>query len=147
MTHARLRVAAGLVLAATSLSGCGGGSGSPKAASTSDFCTAYTSLVTSFAETDPDDPATVVKVLKEWTRRLQDAGLPESLPADARRGVEQLIKTVADLDETATDDQLNDLSGSFTDAQKADGDALTAWTDDKCPPPLQTPTPSAPSPT
>jgi hypothetical protein len=138
-------VAAGLVLVATSLSGCGGGSGAPGAsASTADFCDAYNSLYTAFASADPNDDASAIKALKDWAKRMQDVGTPDGIPADAGRGLELIIRTAAEIDDNATKQQLDDLSSSFTPAQQQDGDAFDAWANDTCPDPFE-PAPPSPS--
>jgi hypothetical protein len=134
-------VAAGLVLAAAStgaLVSCGGsdGSGSTSVAS---FCQAYNSLYTAFAETDPDDPAGVVRVLKSWAKRMDAVGAPDDLPADAQRGLTRLIETASGLDDDATEADLAALDATFSSAQKKDGTALQTWAAENCPDPFEAP--------
>jgi hypothetical protein len=134
-------VAAGLVLAATSvgaLTSCGGSDGSGSVSVTT-FCQAYNSLYTAFAESDPNDPATVVRVLKSWATRMDAVGAPDGLPADARRGLTRLIETAAGLDDHATKADLDALDSTFSSAQKKDGAALQTWAADNCPDPLEAP--------
>lgn len=138
MTPARLRVAAGVVLAATSLSACGG-SGSPEGSSTGAFCEAYNSLFTAFAAADPNDNASAIKALKDWVKRMKDVGTPNGIPADAQRGLALIIKTAEDLDANATQQELNHLGSSFTAAQQKDGDAFNAWATQECPHSLDEP--------
>jgi hypothetical protein len=143
VTHARLRVAAGVMLAVTTLGACGGTAESPKVPSTADFCAAYNSLYTSFTKTDPNDRASVIKALKDWAQRMKDVGKPADIPAAAGRGLELLVNTAAGLDENATDKELNDLSASFTAAQRKDGDAFDSWTGTVCTDPLESPSSSS----
>ena len=141
MSAARRRVVVGLVLAATAsgaLTGCGGGDDRPNAGVDA-FCTAYNSLYTAFAETDPDDPAAVVRVLKAWAQRMDAVGVPDQLPADAQRGLSRLIETTTGLADDATKADLDALDTAFSAAEKKDGAALQTWTAENCPDPLESP--------
>lgn len=129
------------MLAATSagaLTSCGGSDDSG-GASVASFCRAYNSLYAAFAETDTDDPASVVRVLKAWAKRMDGVGVPDELPADARRGLTRLIETASGLDDDATRADLEALDSTFSAAEQKDGEALRTWAAETCPDPPESP--------
>ncbi len=144
MKHAL--IAATFVVAGLT-AGCGGDDGAdkgtetaPKAASTEEFCTAYTSLFESFSagETPSDEEA--VTALKTWATDLEETGTPEEIPADARRGFDLIITTVDGLEDDATQADIQKLTEDMSTEEQADSTAFGSYAQTTCP----TPVPGAP---
>lgn len=129
------RMASGvLLLLLASVSACGGGgSDAPDNASEADFCEAYNSLFTAMSGSETGDTESAIKALKKWAADLEKVGTPDGMPADARHGFELIIETAKHIDDNASEESLQSLSGDFSTDEKKDGDAFTAWATEQCP--------------
>jgi len=137
----RLGAAAGLAIAATTLTACGGGSGSdaPENASTEDFCNAIDPRkamgdldMEELAGLSEDEQKEKAKeVLQSWAEGLADVGTPENIPDDARKGYEEAVDQIEEIDWDASmedvEKQLDDLE---TDSD--DTDAFEEYVKDEC---------------
>jgi hypothetical protein len=141
MKHAL--IAASLVLVAGLGAGCGGGDDTePKAseetsasqpATTAEFCEAYTSLARKFAGKQPPNEKAAVEAIRQWADDLTEVGPPEDIPADARKGYELLVGTIAKLEEGATQADIEKLTKEFTQAEQKSTDAFGRWVTETCP--------------
>jgi hypothetical protein len=112
----------------------GSGSGSPSDASLDDFCTSFNGLFDRvLSEEVAGDQAATVRALKEWARDIEDVGTPADMPDDARHGFELFIEQARDIDEDATLAELEQFGEDVSEADRADGDAFSDWTQDNCP--------------
>ena len=137
----RLGAAAGLVIAATTLTACGGGAGSdaPEDASTDDFCNAIDPTramgdldMEEMAKLSEDEQKEKAKeILQEWAEGLADVGTPENIPDDARQGYEEAVDQIDEIDWDASMDevekQLDDL-----ESDSGDSDAFEEYVKDEC---------------
>lgn len=158
MKHAM--IAASLVLVAGLGAGCSGGDDSGSDASadasasepatTAEFCEAYTSLATEFQGKQPPNGEAAVAAIRQWSDELTEVGPPEEIPADARKGYELLVGTIAQLEEGATPKDIDKLTKEFTTAEQKSSTAFGGWVTKTCPlqPPSGSPSgessPSAP---
>ena len=116
----RTRLAAGLaalVVAGTTLAGCG--SGIPTDASKKDFCAAGAKFAAA------NELAAGVKA----ARTLRDTGTPKGIPADARKGFELVISLVTG---SKTSAELQRRYEKLTDAQKKSVASLDAYIKKTC---------------
>ena len=145
MKHAL--IAASLVLVAGTTVGCGGNSDDGKAASqttsTADFCTAYKSLFSSFAgATKPPSDAEAVKAIKDWGDEMEKTGTPESIPADAKKGFQLVLDTVAKIPDDATKAEIQQMTGDLSAEEQKSSDAFGKWASTTCPQQTPSGTPS-----
>jgi hypothetical protein len=143
-------VAASLVLVAGGAVGCGddgdGGGSGDETTSTADFCGALKTFEDDLAETDPTaDLPGYLKALKDAADKLDEVGTPDDIPDDAQDGFDLTIKTIEDLPDDATLDDLSKL-GDVSDADQKKIDALDDYIDKECPD-LDEEEPSASAPT
>jgi hypothetical protein len=130
-------LAASLVLVAGGAVGCGddssGGGGGASAPSTTEFCGALKDFQDDFADADPtkDLPA-YIKTLKSAADKLENVGVPDEMPSDAQDGFDLTVKTIKDLDDSATLDDLQNI-GDVSDADQKKLDALDAYIEKTCP--------------
>ena len=140
--RAALNVLAGLTLAA-SLTACGGSDGdgdggsggsAPDNASTSDFCDGFNGLFEAvLAQGLSADSTAMISALKDWASDMEDIGTPSDMPDDARNGFELFIEQAKDLDENASLEDLENLGDDLSEADQADGEAFSDWTEENCP--------------
>ena len=129
MKHALL--AASLVLVAGTTVGCGGGA--PTDASTDDFCGVFDDFYATVGELGAEaDDADVIKALKKTGEDLEEIGTPKDISEDARAGFELTVKTIADLDEDATQEELDDLEKEFSDEETKQSDAFDEYLSETC---------------
>jgi hypothetical protein len=67
-----------------------------------DFCTAYVDQVRTMATLDREDVASGVASAQDWASRMHDVELPDDVPADARRGLDTMIRLFEGLDADAS---------------------------------------------
>ncbi len=132
-------VAASLILVAGGAVGCGddGGGGGVlpgnNAPSTEEFCGALKDFQDDFSEADPTkDLKGYIQALKDAADKLEEVGTPDNMPDDAKEGFDLTVKTIKDLDDDAT---LEDLSkiGDVSDDDQKKIDALDKYIDKECP--------------
>jgi len=119
-------LAATAVLAAVGLTACGG---APTDASTKDFC-------------DTVNGATRVhdgKSLHRLADRMDDTGTAADIPKDARAGFELFIKTAKDLDDDASQEDIDHADKDFSPRQKHQINAFNAYVTQTCVPDDSTP--------
>jgi len=143
----RFSLLAALLLVLGLLAGCGssdsdadGGSGSgggvadaPKNASVEDFCGAFMDLIEQATQPGAElSDADQVKLAKDLSKKLQEIGTPEDMPADARKGFEKALQLIDDLSEDATPEEMEKASGSLTEEEQANQSALSDYISKKC---------------
>lgn len=101
-TMRRLGAAAGLAVAATALSACGGSAEAPEDASTEDFCAAFID----FPEPEEGEATPTQETVDTYVDKLEETGTPEDMPDDARKGWEAWVDTMDGID---VDDSEEDL--------------------------------------
>jgi hypothetical protein len=129
-------VAASLILVAGGAVGCGddgdGGGGGGNETSTADFCGALKDFENDFGEADPTkDLKGYIKALKDAADKLDEVGTPDDMPDDAKKGFDLTIKTISDLSEDATLDDLAKI-GDVSDADQKNIDALDTYISKEC---------------
>lgn len=137
-----LLVAATLVVTGVLGAGCGGDDGgsaaaqpapSPSAATTSEFCDAYTSLSEAFpAGVQPTDKQAVAAI-KAWAGTMRSTGTPRGIPDDAQRGFDLVLTTVDKIEPDATQEDVRKLSEDLTPDQQAESQAFAAYASETCP--------------
>jgi len=141
MKHSLL--AASLVLVAGTAVGCGGG-GAPDSASTDDFCGVFEDFNATVAELGQDaENSELIGALKDTGEELEEIGTPEDIPEDARAGFELTVKTIADLDEDASQEALDNLEEDFSEEEQKQSDAFNEYLSETCEPaeaPTEVPT-------
>jgi hypothetical protein len=130
-------LAASLILVAGGAVGCGdngdGGGGGDSKTSTSDFCGALKDFQDDFSAADPTkDLKGYIKILKDAADKLDNVGTPDGMPADAKAGFDLTIKTINDLPDDATLDDLAKI-GDVSDADQKKIDALDDYISKECP--------------
>lgn len=125
-TLRRLGAAAGLALAATALSACGGPSEAPEDASTEDFCAAFTD----FPEPEEGEDSPSQDTVDAYVDNLEETGTPEDMPDDARKGWEAWVDTMSEID---VDDSEEDLEKEVEELQEdADVKAFQEYAGEAC---------------
>jgi hypothetical protein len=144
MKHAL--IAASLVLVAGLGAGCGGGDKSkPEASapsasvSTAEFCKAYNSLFQEFAGKPQPSDRQAVRAIKKWADELEQVGPADAMPADAQKGYELLVKTIAKIKNGATQADIQKLTAEFTAAEQKSSNTFGTWAQKTCPPPSGAP--------
>ena len=112
--------------------GDGGGAASGTT-STKDFCGALKGFQDDLgAAADPKtDPAAYVTTLKEAADKLRDLGTPAGMPADAKAGFDLTVKTITELPDDATGDDLAKIN-DVGEADKAKIAALEDYIAKEC---------------
>jgi hypothetical protein len=144
MKHAL--IAASLVLVAGIGAGCGGGDDESKpeasapsaSVSTADFCEAYNSLFQEFAGKPQPSDKQAVRAIKKWADELEQVGPADAMPADAQKGYELLVKTIAKIKDGATQADIQKLTAEFTAEEQKSSNTFGTWAQKTCP----TPSPS-----
>lgn len=129
MKHALL--AASLVLVAGTTAGCGGGP--PTDASKEDFCQVFEDFyetASGFDEESSDED--LVKALKKVGEQLEEVGTPEDIPEDARRGFETTIEMINEVEDDATEEELEKIEDQLSDAEQKDSDAFDDYLAKTC---------------
>ena len=141
MKHAL--IAASLVLVAGLGAGCGGGDDESKpeasapsaSVSTADFCEAYNSLFQEFAGKPQPSDRQAVRAIKKWADDLEQVGPADAMPADARKGYELLVTTIAKIKDGASQADIQKLTAAFTAEEKQSSDTFGTWAQKTCPTP------------
>jgi hypothetical protein len=131
----------GVLLAAPGLVSCGGGDGDgpggdkdggKDAVSVDEFCVAAEKFENTFTETDTTNLPEGVKALKEASRELKDVGTPETIPDDAREGLELTLDKLIALPDDADETDLMDML-DFDEGERAKSMAFEDYLNDTCP--------------
>jgi hypothetical protein len=135
--------AAGLILLAGLLTGCGGdgegggegdgGDAAPADASQEEFCDAYAGLFESMGSMDPNDTSAGIEAVQDWADDMEQVGTPEDTPDDVREGFEVVIDSVQEIDPDATEEELNDLGQDLTEGDQKSGEAFIEYANKTCP--------------
>ncbi|MFC4785761.1 hypothetical protein ACT8ZV_14880 [Nocardioides sp. MAHUQ-72] len=129
MKHAL--IAACLVLTAGTTAGCGGGP--PEDASKADFCGTFDDIVKDLGEMGQDaKDADIVKAIKSAGDKLEETGTPEGIPDDARKGFELEIEQIGDLDDDASQDDIEKLDSDLSDDEQKQVDAFDDYVTKTC---------------
>lgn len=139
MKHAQEQVqkhallASSLVLVAGAAVGCGGDSGSaaPAGASTKDFCDSYASVLDQFKGKQPSKQE-AVKGMKDWADSMRRTGTPKGIPGDARHGFEVVVDTIKNLDDNASESDIENLDKDLSDKEQADAEAFGEYATKTC---------------
>lgn len=125
-TLRRLGAAAGLALAATALTACGGASSAPEDASEEDFCKAFMDIPTPAEGEDmPSQDA-----VDEYVEKVQETGTPKDMPDDARKGWETWVGMMEDVDVDDSEEELEKKTEEFEDDE--DFKALQEYAGETC---------------
>ena len=119
-------VAASLVLAAT---GCAGDA----TASHEEFCGAFQDFYDALAEAGSGESADYMKKLKAQAERIDDVGVPDDIPDDAREGLQLTLEDMAELDDDATLADLGRLEEDYSAEDKERTAAFSAYLEETCP--------------
>jgi hypothetical protein len=140
MKHAL--IAASLVLVAGTVAGCGGDtssqakaapSGPPTDAPVSEFCGTFESIDQDMARLGKDaKDAEIVAALKKVGTQLDDTGTPKGISSDARKGYELTVQLIGDLDDDATQADVEKIDDSLSDAEKKQEDAFNQYVAKTC---------------
>jgi hypothetical protein len=131
----------GVLLAAPGLVSCGGGdedgSGAAKdgdndTVSVEEFCGAAEKFENTFTETDTTNLPEGLKALKDAAQELKDVGTPETVPDDAREGLDLTLDKLIGLPDDADETDLMDLL-DFDADERAKSMAFEDYLDDTCP--------------
>lgn len=135
MRSTRLSAAAGIVLIAGLLAGCGdeGGEAAPDNATQEEFCDAYAGLFSSFGDMDPGDTSAGIEAFKDWGDSMREVGTPEDIPEDARRGFEVMLDSIDEIDAEATEEELAELGEDLSEGDQESGTAFVTWATEECP--------------
>ena len=130
MKHALL--AASLVLVAGSTAACGGG-GAPTDASTADFCGVFEDFYEVVGELGAEaENSELIEALKDTGQDLEEVGTPEDISDEARAGFELTVKTIEELDDDATEEDLDNLEEDFSEEEKAQSEAFDEYLSETC---------------
>ena len=72
-----------------------------------------------------------VKLAKDTADKLSEAGTPEDMPEDARKGFELVVKKLAELPDDATKDEV-EKAQELTEEEQKYSDALGKYIAEKC---------------
>jgi hypothetical protein len=130
-------LAASLVLVAGGAVSCGddGGGSAAKddaAASTEDFCGAFEAFEEDLRGVTGEEE-NLGELLKKAAKRIEDVGTPKGIPDDAKAGLQLTLDAIADLADDASAEDMANLEGDFSDADKAKTDAFTSYLEETCP--------------
>ena len=125
----KVLAAAALVLAAGSLSSCGG---PPTDASKSEFCGAFQDFQKSTQNFSDGDDAKIIKALKDFGDKLQEIGTPSNISDSARAGFEKTLDQIDGLKDDAKVDELSKLDDELSSQEKKNSDAFDKYLTDEC---------------
>lgn len=124
---------AGLLLVAGSAVACG--DDAPTTASEEEFCDTFNSLFAQGGLGEVSDEQ-LVEEIKEWGRRLEETGTPESMTEEAREGFERTIEALEGLDADAGPEDLARIQEEASDEAQQQMRAFDEFTMSTCDTPL-----------
>lgn len=124
---------AGLALAFGGLTGCGGGDDGPPAdASKDDFCANFQALDDDLADVEDADVPGAIKIIKDAISKIEETGTPEGIPDGARDGLQTTIDHINDLDDDASQADLDEVGESLSDTEQKNSDAFDDYLEKTC---------------
>lgn len=128
--------AAGLALVAGTTLGCGGGDKEaaevPPSASKEEFCGAFEDFYAEVSAIEQGDTAQRVDAIKAFGQELDDLGVPEGTPEDARQGFDVTVDAIADIPDDATEEDLAAIDEGFSQEETEQSDAFNAYLTETC---------------
>lgn len=127
--------AASLVLVAGMTAGCGGGGGegAPDDASEKEFCANFEAVAKDMAELGADaKESDIIKAIKDAGKKIEDTGTPKGISDDARKGFEIELGLIDDLDENATQKDLEKMDSDLSKEEQKQVDAFDEYVSDTC---------------
>lgn len=132
LTRLRRGAAAGsLVLLASMATACGGGddgASTPDDASSDDFCSTYSDILSGIGDQEEPDAGAI----KDFADQLAEVGTPENISEDGREGFEIFIDTINDLPDDASAAEIEDFDPDISDEDDAKVDAFFEYTATEC---------------
>lgn len=128
-------LAASIALVAGTTVGCGGGEGggAPTDASQADFCGTFEDFYADAAKLGEDsEDSEIVKALKDVGEKLEEIGTPEDISDEAREGFELTVQAIEDLDEDATQEDIEEIDKGFSDDEQKSVDAFDDYLSETC---------------
>jgi hypothetical protein len=125
--------AASLLLVAGGAAACGddkGGGGST--ASKDDFCAAFQGFYDDLQDVTGDED-NLGEILKKAAKKIEDAGTPKDIPADAKEGLKLTLDAIHDLPDDASAEDMAGVDADFSDAEQKKVDAFTDYLEKTCP--------------
>lgn len=124
-------LAASIALVAGTTVGCGGGP--PTDASKADFCGTFDDFYADAAKLGEDSKdSDIVKALKDVGEKLEEVGTPEDMSDDAREGFELTVQAIKDLDDDATQEDIEKIDKGFSDDEQKSVDAFDEYLSTTC---------------
>jgi hypothetical protein len=114
------------------LTGCGEDESPRTGGGRAEFCSLYVEQMKSQMDLDEANVEDKVRSAREWADRMQDADLPDDLPAEARRGLDRMIETLGGLDADASAEELESLGDDFSREAREEVDAMGGYVLKKC---------------
>jgi hypothetical protein len=135
----RMSVLAAPLLVVGLLAGCGddGAGGddaadAPSDASVEEFCQPFVDMLQEVSAHGEDlSDADAVRLAKETADKLREAGTPEDMPEDARKGFELVVEKLAELPDDATKDEV-EKAQQLTEEEQTYSTALSQYIASKC---------------
>jgi hypothetical protein len=135
----RMSLLAAPLLVLGLLAGCGDDAAdaadaadAPSNASVEEFCQPFVDMLTEVSAQGEDiSDEDAVQLAKETAEKLREAGTPEDMPEDARKGFELVVKKLAELPDDATKDEV-EKAQELTDEEQKYSDALGRYIAEKC---------------
>ena len=133
----RISLLAVPLLVAGLLAGCGDDGGddaadAPNNASVEEFCQPFVDLSQEFQSMGTDiSDEDALEIAKDTAEKLRNAGTPEDMPEDARKGFELVVKKLADLSDDATTQDV-EKAMQLTEEEQKYSAALTAYVTQNC---------------
>lgn len=121
-----------LLLLLGPLAACGEDESPRAGGGRAEFCSLYVDQMKSQMDLDEANVEDKVRSAREWADRMQDADLPDDLPADARRGLDRMIDTLGGLDADASAEELESLGDDFSKEAREEVDAMGGYVLKRC---------------
>jgi hypothetical protein len=135
----RMSLLAAPLLVVGLLAGCGDDAAgaadaadAPTHATVEEFCQPFVDMfqdISAQGEDISDEDA--VRLAKETAEKLADAGTPDDMPQDARKGFELVVKKLSELPDDATKEEVEEAQ-TLTEEEQQYSDALSRYVAEKC---------------
>jgi hypothetical protein len=132
----RISLLAAPLLVVGLLAGCGddaaGAADAPNDATVEEFCQPFIDLIKDVAAKGEDiSDEEAVRIAKETAQKMEEAGTPDDMPADARKGFELILKKLKELPDDATREEVDQFAELSEEEQKY-STALQQYITEKC---------------